>query len=92
MFKHKKHKNSLTSWLNFVVREQKWYISVCGLVLGFAEKSFSLISQNVMEHFNPGLRNLVNLGKNYEKSVSGEFLNHTDPQLFRERGFELRIG
>ncbi|KAF6717347.1 Brain-specific angiogenesis inhibitor 1-associated protein 2-like protein 1 [Oryzias melastigma] len=26
--------------------------------------------RNVMEHFNPGLRNLVNLGKNYEKSVS----------------------
>uniref|UniRef100_A0A3P8UCE4 BAR/IMD domain-containing adapter protein 2-like 1 n=1 Tax=Cynoglossus semilaevis TaxID=244447 RepID=A0A3P8UCE4_CYNSE len=27
-------------------------------------------SQNVMEQFNPGLRNLVNLGKNYEKSVT----------------------
>uniref|UniRef100_A0A3Q0RAI9 BAR/IMD domain containing adaptor protein 2 like 1b n=1 Tax=Amphilophus citrinellus TaxID=61819 RepID=A0A3Q0RAI9_AMPCI len=26
--------------------------------------------KNVMEQFNPGLRNLVNLGKNYEKSVS----------------------
>uniref|UniRef100_A0A8C4GIZ3 BAR/IMD domain-containing adapter protein 2-like 1 n=1 Tax=Dicentrarchus labrax TaxID=13489 RepID=A0A8C4GIZ3_DICLA len=25
---------------------------------------------NVMEQFNPGLRNLVNLGKNYEKSVA----------------------
>ncbi|XP_041133579.1 brain-specific angiogenesis inhibitor 1-associated protein 2-like protein 1 [Polyodon spathula] len=25
--------------------------------------------KNVMEQFNPGLRNLVNLGKNYEKSV-----------------------
>lgn len=25
-----------------------------------------------MEQFNPGLRNLVNLGKNYEKSVAGE--------------------
>ncbi len=29
-------------------------------------------SQNVMEQFNPGLRNLVNLGKSYEKAVSGE--------------------
>uniref|UniRef100_A0A4W5MB47 BAR/IMD domain containing adaptor protein 2 like 1b n=1 Tax=Hucho hucho TaxID=62062 RepID=A0A4W5MB47_9TELE len=27
-------------------------------------------SQNVMEQFNPGLRNLVNLGKSYEKSVA----------------------
>lgn len=27
-----------------------------------------------MEQFNPGLRNLVNLGKNYEKSVTGEHL------------------
>ncbi|KAM4623792.1 brain-specific angiogenesis inhibitor 1-associated protein 2-like protein 1a [Polymixia lowei] len=26
--------------------------------------------KNVMEQFNPGLRNLVNLGKNYEKSVT----------------------
>ncbi|KAF7221059.1 brain-specific angiogenesis inhibitor 1-associated protein 2-like protein 1b [Nothobranchius furzeri] len=26
--------------------------------------------KNVMDQFNPGLRNLVNLGKNYEKSVS----------------------
>ncbi|KAM8889527.1 brain-specific angiogenesis inhibitor 1-associated protein 2-like protein 1a isoform 1-T1 [Synchiropus picturatus] len=26
--------------------------------------------KNVMEQFNPGLRNLVNLGKSYEKSVS----------------------
>ncbi len=25
-----------------------------------------------MENFNPGLRNLVNLGKSYEKSVAGE--------------------
>lgn len=31
-------------------------------------------TQTVMEHFNPGLRNLVNLGKNYEKSVAGEHL------------------
>lgn len=28
-----------------------------------------------MEQFNPGLRNLVNLGKNYEKSVTGEYLD-----------------
>lgn len=28
-----------------------------------------------MEQFNPGLRNLVNLGKNYEKSVAGEYLD-----------------
>ncbi|KPP72364.1 brain-specific angiogenesis inhibitor 1-associated protein 2-like protein 1-like [Scleropages formosus] len=27
-------------------------------------------AQNVMEQFNPGLRNLINLGKSYEKSVS----------------------
>ncbi|NXT35985.1 BI2L1 protein, partial [Pelecanoides urinatrix] len=26
---------------------------------------------NVMEQFNPGLRNLINLGKNYEKAVNG---------------------
>uniref|UniRef100_A0A670XS40 BAR/IMD domain containing adaptor protein 2 like 1 n=1 Tax=Pseudonaja textilis TaxID=8673 RepID=A0A670XS40_PSETE len=26
--------------------------------------------QNVMEQFNPGLRNLINLGKNYEKAVN----------------------
>ncbi|KAF4085209.1 hypothetical protein AMELA_G00114430 [Ameiurus melas] len=26
--------------------------------------------KNVMEQFNPGLRNIVNLGKNYEKSVT----------------------
>uniref|UniRef100_A0A3P9LT21 IMD domain-containing protein n=1 Tax=Oryzias latipes TaxID=8090 RepID=A0A3P9LT21_ORYLA len=26
--------------------------------------------KNVMEQFNPGLRNLVNLGKTYEKSVA----------------------
>lgn len=30
-----------------------------------------------MEQFNPGLRNLVNLGKNYEKSVTGEYLDPT---------------
>lgn len=33
-------------------------------------------SQNVMEQFNPGLRNLINLGKSYEKAVSGK------PHLF----------
>ncbi|KFR10357.1 Brain-specific angiogenesis inhibitor 1-associated protein 2-like 1, partial [Opisthocomus hoazin] len=27
---------------------------------------------NVMEQFNPGLRNLINLGKNYEKAVNGK--------------------
>nr|XP_033819120.1 brain-specific angiogenesis inhibitor 1-associated protein 2-like protein 1 isoform X2 [Geotrypetes seraphini] len=27
-------------------------------------------TDNVMEQFNPGLRNLINLGKNYEKAVS----------------------
>jgi len=27
-----------------------------------------------MDQFNPGLRNLVNLGKSYEKSVAGEHL------------------
>lgn len=35
---------------------------------------FCLRAQSVMEQFNPGLRNLVNLGKNYEKSVTGEYL------------------
>uniref|UniRef100_A0A673VT88 BAR/IMD domain containing adaptor protein 2 like 1a n=1 Tax=Salmo trutta TaxID=8032 RepID=A0A673VT88_SALTR len=30
----------------------------------------SVNDHNVMEQFNPGLRNLVNLGKNYEKSVA----------------------
>lgn len=25
-----------------------------------------------MEQFNPGLRNLINLGKNYEKAVNGK--------------------
>lgn len=34
----------------------------------------SPLNQNVMEQFNPGLRNLINLGKNYEKSVAGEHL------------------
>jgi len=33
-----------------------------------------------MEQFNPGLRNLVNLGKNYEKSVAGELLYFMDKQ------------
>ncbi|XP_059555257.1 brain-specific angiogenesis inhibitor 1-associated protein 2-like protein 1 isoform X3 [Myotis daubentonii] len=30
--------------------------------------------QNVMEQFNPRLRNLINLGKNYEKAVNGHVL------------------
>ncbi|XP_067407032.1 BAR/IMD domain-containing adapter protein 2-like 1 isoform X1 [Emydura macquarii macquarii] len=30
--------------------------------------------KNVMEQFNPGLRNLVNLGKNYEKAVNAMIL------------------
>uniref|UniRef100_A0AAQ5YDE2 BAR/IMD domain containing adaptor protein 2 like 1b n=1 Tax=Amphiprion ocellaris TaxID=80972 RepID=A0AAQ5YDE2_AMPOC len=30
--------------------------------------------KNVMDQFNPGLRNLVNLGKSYEKSVAGVVL------------------
>nr|XP_060641821.1 brain-specific angiogenesis inhibitor 1-associated protein 2-like protein 1 [Anolis sagrei ordinatus] len=30
--------------------------------------------KNVMEQFNPGLRNLINLGKNYEKAVSAMIL------------------
>ncbi|XP_008071090.2 brain-specific angiogenesis inhibitor 1-associated protein 2-like protein 1 [Carlito syrichta] len=32
------------------------------------------IGQNVMEQFNPGLRNLINLGKNYEKAVNAMIL------------------
>ncbi|XP_051243243.1 brain-specific angiogenesis inhibitor 1-associated protein 2-like protein 1b [Dicentrarchus labrax] len=38
-----------------------------------AEEVFKLTEstyKSVMEQFNPGLRNLVNLGKNYEKSVA----------------------
>ncbi|KAL7979239.1 hypothetical protein Chor_015263 [Crotalus horridus] len=31
-------------------------------------------AKNVMEQFNPGLRNLINLGKNYEKAVNGMVL------------------
>ncbi|XP_033826657.1 brain-specific angiogenesis inhibitor 1-associated protein 2-like protein 1b [Periophthalmus magnuspinnatus] len=30
--------------------------------------------KNVMEQFNPGLRNLINLGKNYEKAVAAMIL------------------
>ncbi|XP_061455677.1 brain-specific angiogenesis inhibitor 1-associated protein 2-like protein 1 isoform X2 [Rhineura floridana] len=30
--------------------------------------------KSVMEQFNPGLRNLINLGKNYEKAVNGMIL------------------
>lgn len=30
--------------------------------------------KNVMEQFNPGLRNLINLGKNYEKAVAAMML------------------
>ncbi|KAM5131285.1 BAR/IMD domain-containing adapter protein 2-like 1 [Callospermophilus lateralis] len=30
--------------------------------------------RNVMEQFNPGLRNLINLGKNYEKAVNAMIL------------------
>uniref|UniRef100_A0A8C9DF00 BAR/IMD domain-containing adapter protein 2-like 1 n=1 Tax=Prolemur simus TaxID=1328070 RepID=A0A8C9DF00_PROSS len=33
-----------------------------------------LRNQNVMEQFNPGLRNLINLGKNYEKAVNAMIL------------------
>ncbi|KAG7267611.1 hypothetical protein CRUP_027814 [Coryphaenoides rupestris] len=29
-----------------------------------------MVVVNVMDQFNPGLRNLVNLGKSYEKSVA----------------------
>ncbi|XP_028332567.1 brain-specific angiogenesis inhibitor 1-associated protein 2-like protein 1a isoform X2 [Gouania willdenowi] len=33
------------------------------------------MGENVMEQFNPSLRNLVNLGKNYEKSVTAMILS-----------------
>lgn len=48
------------------------YFNLCCFFVVF----FHLSSppQNVMEQFNPGLRNLVNLGKSYEKSVAGELL------------------
>uniref|UniRef100_A0AAQ5ZSL3 BAR/IMD domain-containing adapter protein 2-like 1 n=1 Tax=Amphiprion ocellaris TaxID=80972 RepID=A0AAQ5ZSL3_AMPOC len=36
--------------------------------MGFILPPF--VTQNVMDQFNPGLRNLVNLGKSYEKSVA----------------------
>lgn len=39
-----------------------------------------------MEQFNPGLRNLINLGKNYEKSVAGEHLYNISKHLQWRRG------
>lgn len=47
----------------------------------------SPFNQNVMDQFNPGLRNLINLGKNYEKSVAGEYLCYMNKhsQTFREK-------
>uniref|UniRef100_A0A672H1H4 BAR/IMD domain containing adaptor protein 2 like 1a n=1 Tax=Salarias fasciatus TaxID=181472 RepID=A0A672H1H4_SALFA len=41
----------------------RWFKCLCSLL------------QNVMEQFNPGLRNLVILGKNYEKSVTAMILS-----------------
>lgn len=37
------------------------------------------VSQVVMDQLNPGLKNLVNLGKSYEKSVTGNcrFINYS---------------
>lgn len=48
------------------------------ILLLFLHKTFDLcsLSQIVMEQFNPGLRNLVNLGKSYEKSVTGKHSSH----------------
>lgn len=47
-----------------------------GLALAFSTSVMSYlcspVPQNVMEQFNPGLRNLVNLGKTYEKSVTSK--------------------
>uniref|UniRef100_A0A3Q2VG18 BAR/IMD domain containing adaptor protein 2 like 1b n=1 Tax=Haplochromis burtoni TaxID=8153 RepID=A0A3Q2VG18_HAPBU len=49
--------------------------------------------KTVMEQFNPGLRNLVNLGKNYEKSVAGVVLTeisevHRNVHLELEENFK----
>lgn len=50
---------------------------VCHIIFQTMNETNSLLLfppiQSVMEQFNPGLRNLVNLGKNYEKSVAGEY-------------------
>lgn len=47
-----------------------------------------------MEQFNPGLRNLVNLGKNYEKSVAGEhcpsIIKHTIALNIEKHVFVIR--
>lgn len=39
-----------------------------------------------MEQFNPGLRNLINLGKNYERAVNGKF-----SRCYLERMFNFHL-
>ncbi|XP_014439411.1 LOW QUALITY PROTEIN: brain-specific angiogenesis inhibitor 1-associated protein 2-like protein 1 [Tupaia chinensis] len=49
----------------------------CSHVAGGPEEVSQLTEntyRNVMEQFNPGLRNLINLGKNYEKAVTAMIL------------------
>lgn len=58
--------------------------------------SLSPSMQSVMEQFNPGLRNLVNLGKNYEKSVAGEHIydihiNSKQLRVWKIRCMQLEV-
>ncbi len=46
------------------------------LMLFFTTSNLCSLTQIVMDQFNPGLRNLVNLGKSYEKSVTGRHSFH----------------
>lgn len=55
--------HAVSQWLRLITSVQVLTISRCFEIFS---------SQNVMEQFNPGLRNLINLGKSYEKAVSGE--------------------
>lgn len=54
---------------------RKWLNAICETVPDIALP----VSQVVMDQLNPGLKNLVNLGKSYEKSVTGNcrFINYS---------------
>lgn len=54
------------------------YLSFLTFNVTTSPSFLSLTAQNVMEQFNPGLRNLVNLGKSYEKSVTGELFYNSN--------------
>lgn len=56
--------------LGYAVTPSKDCLVCCSLILLIY--LFLFVCQNVMEQFNPGLRNLINLGKNYEKAVNGK--------------------